>query len=67
MRESVHESVTTDRIIGYIEEDCHYGACLKCGAEAHQVEPDARKYRCEECGFNYVYGAEEILMMGWSY
>jgi hypothetical protein len=26
------------------------------------VEPDARKYECESCGANSVYGAEELLM-----
>lgn len=40
------------------------GRCLACGAEACGVEPDARKYECESCGENKVYGLEELLMMG---
>ena len=38
------------------------GFCLACGAEAGGVEPDARRYPCEGCGLNYVFGAEEIAM-----
>jgi hypothetical protein len=44
------------------EEDA--GLCLACGAEAHGVEPDARRYECESCGATKVYGIEELLMMG---
>jgi hypothetical protein len=38
------------------------GFCLACGAEAEQVEPDARKYSCARCGLAHVYGAEEIAL-----
>ena len=40
------------------------GRCTACGAEASGVEPDARLYRCEECGENAVYGLEELLLRG---
>jgi hypothetical protein len=40
------------------------GGCLACGAEAFDVEPDARRYRCECCGELRVYGAEELLLIG---
>lgn len=39
------------------------GFCLLCGADADNVEPDAREYYCHSCGERGVYGAEEILMM----
>lgn len=39
------------------------GFCMACGAEADGVEPDARKYTCEECGAQAVYGAEQLLLM----
>ena len=39
------------------------GFCLACGAQAYGVEPDARRYECEECGERKVYGAEECLLM----
>ena len=38
------------------------GFCLACG-ENQSAEPDARKYECEICGENAVYGAEELLLM----
>ena len=38
------------------------GFCIRCGAEAEDVEPDARKYKCESCGEPGVYGAEEVLL-----
>jgi hypothetical protein len=41
------------------------GACLACGAfTGSGVEPDARNYRCEDCGELQVFGLEELLMMG---
>ena len=39
------------------------GFCLACGADAEGVEPDARRYECEDCGAHKVFGAEEVLMM----
>jgi hypothetical protein len=38
------------------------GFCIACGAEAHGVEPDARRYKCESCGSKQVYGADELLL-----
>ena len=43
------------------------GFCLACGAEAHGVEPDARRYTCEACGAPKVYGAEELVLKGLVY
>jgi hypothetical protein len=40
------------------------GFCLSCKAEAYGVEPDARRYKCEECGELAVFGAQELLIMG---
>lgn len=40
------------------------GFCIKCGEFASCVEPDARKYLCQNCGEKAVYGLEECLMMG---
>lgn len=40
------------------------GFCLACGAEAFNVEPDARCLPCEGCGAAKVYGIEELLMRG---
>jgi hypothetical protein len=43
----------------------NHGFCVACGAEKEACEPDARKYPCERCGMNLVFGAEEIAIMGW--
>ena len=45
--------------------DDYNGICLACG-EIHYggVEPDARRYPCERCGTESVYGLEEALLMG---
>jgi len=55
---------TLDQVIEAVESDENMGFCRECGAEHYGVEPDARKYECEECGAMAVYGAEEFLIMG---
>jgi hypothetical protein len=55
--------VTLERVMEAIEQDDSLGFCLGCGAEASGCEPDAREYKCEECGQRKVYGAEELLFM----
>lgn len=61
----MHESITTDRVLEAVEEsmlDSGFpGFCLACGADA-ECEPDARNYRCAECGAMEVFGAEEVLL-----
>ena len=53
-----------DAVIAAAENEEEYiGFCLACGAEAYDVEPDARRYECDECGKEKVYGAQEILLM----
>ena len=53
-------------VLAMLENDDSAGFCLGCGAEAHGVEPDARCYVCESCGQPRVYGAEELLIMGFA-
>jgi len=59
----MHKSITLDLVLSACQSDYSLGFCLACGIEAYQVEPDARRYTCESCEENKVYGAEEILMM----
>jgi hypothetical protein len=54
--------ISEKRILAAIEADENTGFCKACGAEAYNVEPDARNYRCESCGQMEVYGAEEMLI-----
>tara|TARA_R110000868_G_scaffold197718_2_gene443966 strand:- start:349 stop:543 length:195 start_codon:yes stop_codon:yes gene_type:complete len=58
-----HKSITLDRILELVEADDNAGICGACGAEATDVEPDARKYQCENCDAPRVYGAEAWLLM----
>ena len=44
-----------------------YGFCLACGNDCQPAEPDARKYVCEACGAEKVYGASELILMGLVY
>jgi hypothetical protein len=55
--------IDLDDVMAAVEAGDGAGFCMACGAEAYGVEPDARKYECEECGAFKVYGAEEVLMM----
>jgi hypothetical protein len=43
--------------------DSNEGFCLGCGNTQMGVEPDARKYPCESCEKNLVYGFQELLIM----
>lgn len=62
----MHPSLTCERIMQACEDSRlsldDPGFCVKCGAEAFGVEPDARQYECESCGALAVYGAEELLI-----
>lgn len=41
------------------------GYCTYCQKFTNScVEPDASKYKCEECGLYTVYGAEEAILWG---
>lgn len=40
------------------------GFCLACEAEAYEIEPDARRLKCESCGERRVYGIEWMLTIG---
>lgn len=57
-----HKSLTDDAILKACTEDYGTGFCLACGAQADNVEPDAENYRCESCGADQVFGAEELLL-----
>jgi hypothetical protein len=62
----VHPDVTLNRVTEAVTR-AHVtldnpGFCIRCGAEAEGVEPDARRYECEFCGEPGVYGAEELLL-----
>lgn len=43
--------------------DEYEGICIKCGRWRENVEPDAEKYECYDCGENAVYGAEQAVLL----
>ena len=68
-RRPVHASITPERVREAAERSMttldNPGLCLECGAEADDCEPDARRYECEHCGAKRVYGAEQLVIMGY--
>lgn len=58
--------INFERLQEVLENDEFNGFCLNCGEEQFGgVEPDARNYKCDSCGERQVFGAQEILMMGY--
>lgn len=49
----------------HLFSDHNDGGCINCGEIQYGgCEPDARKYKCEQCGEFAVYGLEELAIMG---
>ena len=63
-------NVTPDEIFAAAQDQMfdlgNTGFCTSCGAEHYSVEPDARNYPCEECDEPKVFGATELMMMGYA-
>jgi len=55
-----------NEVLEAAEEDENTGFCILCGAEAEGVEPDAQCYICEMCGEKSVFGAQELVVMGYA-
>jgi len=51
-----------DEVLAAAESGENVGFCVKCGYMQDGVEPDARRYTCEDCGAKGVYGAEELIL-----
>ena len=47
----------------YSVNESDEGFCLACGIIQMGVEPDARRYECESCGEQLVFGFQELLLM----
>lgn len=58
-----YEPVEPDDLMPWfaVARDDGTGICDSCGHEQAGCEPDARHYRCEDCGKFSVFGAEELL------
>ena len=53
----------TEALYAELNESCG-GFCIECRDVVYGVEPDAWRYRCENCGADAVYGVEELLIRG---
>lgn len=47
------------------ERDDMTGFCLGCGRTHDCCEPDARRYTCQHCEQNLVFGAMECIACGY--
>ncbi len=56
----------SDAILAAVQEDDSIGFCRDCGEEQMGVEPDAENLECVCCGLNEVFGAEQLLIMGYA-
>jgi ssDNA-binding Zn-finger/Zn-ribbon topoisomerase 1 len=54
--------VTLERTLDAVNSGESIGICRACGHEQDGVEPDARRYACDNCNACQVYGAEELLL-----
>ena len=61
-RPTAYRTFTLAAIEAASNDNC--GICIACGHTQDCCEPDAREYRCEGCGRDTVYGAEELIIMG---
>lgn len=59
-----YKPVVSIAVLNKIIEEGNKGFCLACGKTVTGVEPDARRYTCESCKAEKVYGFEELLVMG---
>jgi hypothetical protein len=60
-RKVLAEAVIDGSIAEHMEE--YNGLCFHCGAWTYGMcEPDARNYKCDECGLYKVFGAEEAII-----
>lgn len=59
----MHPAITLEAVMEAVEATEYIGFCVDCGAQHDGIEPDARRYTCEECEAPKVYGAEELLLM----
>jgi hypothetical protein len=64
-RKRWHEALTDEAIFDAAERRMcgvgNPGFCLACGNERDGTAPDARRFRCEACGANQVYGLDELM------
>jgi hypothetical protein len=62
--------IDPDRLLEAVQESTfgmeNIGFCIECGEEHNGCEPDAERYPCDDCGKESVYGAMQLLIMGYA-
>lgn len=58
--------IDRDELLEAAIEDDNSGFCRACENHQYGCEPDAMNYECEECGRNEVFGAAELVLMGYA-
>jgi predicted amidophosphoribosyltransferase len=60
----LHPSVTGERVLETADPFRPFdnGICISCGADVEEVEPDAERYKCPQCGQHTVYGGEQLVL-----
>ena len=62
--------INPEELLAAVEESTfglgNDGFCIACGNQQDGCEPDACGYECEACGEPEVYGAMELLLMGYA-
>ncbi len=66
MKTKIDPEVLMQAVADSMTDCSNPGFCTECGLEHDGCEPDARNYKCEDCGTNTVFGAEELLIMGYA-
>ncbi len=61
--ENLPPNLTLDDLIEAAAADELIGFCLACGDSQEGTEPDARNYKCYECGALEVFGVDEIFLL----
>ena len=57
------DGVTTEQLDE--ADEANAGYCIACGAWRDCCEPDACNYECSECSELQVFGAMELILMGY--
>ena len=65
-----HNPINQDDLLEAIKSstfgDEFVGFCISCGSQHYDgIEPDARNYPCDNCDRPQVFGAQELLIMGY--
>lgn len=66
MAPKFHESITDDRV-AILWENSNFGtdnvgACIRCGVDAEDVDPDEDKGTCTECHHRTVWGSTALVL-----